>query len=96
MALETRLPRGTVMDEPPATMNVSTLEQTRAAKQAALELFSALAPMVGVGITRMAGGYGLKVNLRTEPAAGTHWPTEVSGVPVRVEVVGPIKKRAAA
>ena len=50
-----------------------------------------LAAVVGVGITRVGEGYGLKINLR-EPATEA-LPTEVAGVPVRVDVVGAIRKQ---
>ncbi|MDY3559535.1 hypothetical protein R5W23_000528 [Gemmata sp. JC673] len=65
-----------------------TLDQARAAKPRAQEVFGALAEVVGIGITRVADGYGLKVNLRTPLPTDTVTPTEVDGVPVRLEVVG--------
>ena len=51
-----------------ATSNTTTLEEARAAKPKAAALLSAL-PVVGIGITRIGGGYGLKVNL-SESVAG--------------------------
>jgi hypothetical protein len=71
----------------------STLEQARAAKGRALEVFGALGTVVGVGLTRVDGGYGVKVNLESAPPAGTRLPDAVDGVPVRVEVVGRVKKQ---
>jgi hypothetical protein len=68
----------------------STLEQARAAKARAEEVFRGL-PVVGIGITRIDNGYGLKVNLSRE--ADQKVPAEVDGVPVRHEVVGVIQKR---
>jgi hypothetical protein len=68
----------------------STLEQARAAKARAEEVFRDL-PVVGIGITRVGAGYGLKVNLSR--AADGKVPAEVDGVPVRHEVVGTIRKR---
>ena len=68
-----------------------SLDQARAAKPKALTLFSALAPVVGVGLTRIGKGYGLKVNLEHEPTAPL--PADVDGVPVQVEIVGRISKR---
>jgi hypothetical protein len=70
-----------------------TLEEARAAKARALEIFGRLATVVGVGITRVGAGYGVKINLREPPAAGEALPDRVDGVPVRVEVVGTIRKR---
>ena len=70
----------------------ATLESARAAKPAVQKVFAALGEVVGVGITRVGDGYGVKVNLRAAPAAGVELPAEVDGVPVRVEVVGAIRK----
>jgi hypothetical protein len=69
------------------------LEQARAAKGRALELFGTLATVVGVGLTRVDSGYGVKVNLESAPPAGTQLPNAVDGVPVQVEVVGRLKKQ---
>lgn len=73
-------------------MPVATLEEARAAKVHAREVFEPLARVAGVGITRVADGYGVKVNLTTAPDPGVELPDEVDGVPVRVEVVGVIRK----
>ncbi len=73
-------------------MAAATLESARAAKPAAQKVFAALAEVVGVGITRVGNGYGVKINLRAAPAAGVELPAEIEGVPVRVEVVGTIRK----
>ena len=72
-----------------------TLEMARAAKEGAHGVLARLATVAGVGITRVGSGYGLKINLATEPDANRALPTEVDGVPVKIEVVGRIKKRAA-
>ncbi len=71
-----------------------SLEEARAAKPAAQETFARLGKVTGIGITRSGGGYALKVNLQHNLAAGTEMPKEVQGVPVKVEVVGEVKKRA--
>jgi hypothetical protein len=76
------------------TKSSVTLEQARAAKAVALKLFAELAGEVSVGITPWEDGtYGLKVNLMNPPEPATQFPTEVDGVPVRVEVVGRIRKQ---
>lgn len=72
-------------------MKICTLDEARAAKSEAASVFSSLANVVGVGITRIGEGYGLKINLREK--ATTALPKEVSGVPIHVEVVGAIEKR---
>jgi hypothetical protein len=58
-----------------------------------LAAFEHLATVVGVGVTHVDGGYGVKVNLQASPADNVALPSSVDGVPVRVEVVGTIHKR---
>jgi hypothetical protein len=74
-----------------AMSNTSTLEEARAAKSKATALLAAL-PVVGVGITRIGDGYGLKVNLSAK-VADDAIPHHVDGVPIKMEVVGKIGKR---
>lgn len=76
------------------TLEQSDLDAARAAKTQARETFAALVPVVGVGITRVDGVYGVKVNLQKMPDADVLLPTEIDGVPVRVEVVGKVQKQA--
>ena len=76
-------------------MNETPLDRARAAKPKAIEAFGGLADFVGVGITRLDGGYALKVNLRAAPPPSTVLPTEIEGVPIRVEVVGEIRSTKA-
>ncbi len=73
-------------------MRSVSIEQARAAKAKALATFRRLGKVAGVGITYIDGGYGIKVNLTEEPAPGTVLPDHVDGVPVRVEIVGAIRK----
>jgi hypothetical protein len=75
------------------TMNACTLDEARAAKARALDEFRRKAYVVGVGITRIDGGYGVKVNLEAPPAPDAELPEIIDGVPVCVEVVGKIRKR---
>jgi hypothetical protein len=70
-----------------------TLEEARKAKPRARAVFEPLGSVVGVGITRIGSGYGLKVNLESKPPADTPMPADVDGVPVRVEVVGQPRAR---
>lgn len=74
-------------------MRPCTVEEARAAKIKAMDIFGRIADVVGVGITRIDDSYAVKVNLRDEPPPGVALPETVDGVPVRVEVVGPIRKR---
>lgn len=77
-------------------MSRSTQEEVRSAKAHAHAVFSQLADVVGVGITRRGDGYALKVNLRSAPPAGVTLPADVDGVPVEVEIVGTLGKRGPA
>jgi len=74
-------------------MKSATIAQARAAKASALKIFESLVPVVGVGITKQNGGFGVKVNLRRAPPIGKQLPASIDGVPLTVEVVGPIRKR---
>jgi hypothetical protein len=74
-------------------MRPCTLEEARAAKSRALEEFGRKVTVVGVGITRMNGGFGVKVNLEVHPAPDAELPDVVDGVPIRVEVVGKLGKQ---
>ena len=70
-----------------------SLESARAAKKRAFDLFSKLGDVVGIGLTRINDGYGLKINFSSPPRDPTALPDDVDGVPVKVEVVGTIRKR---
>jgi hypothetical protein len=74
-------------------MSAYTVDEARAAKKRALDVFKRLAPVVGIGITKIDGGYGVKVNVRGKSKATVTLPETINGVPVRVEVVGAIRKR---
>ncbi len=74
-------------------MNETTLHQARAATAKVLAAYRHNRSVVGVGITRIGAGYGVKLNLQAPPAPEAVLPEEVDGVPVRVEVVGTIRKR---
>ena len=81
------------MNDRPASNAGCTLEMARAAKDEAHGVFARLAAVTGIGITRVGSGYGLKINLARVPDGGQALPAEVQGVPVKIEVVGGIKKR---
>jgi hypothetical protein len=74
------------------------LEQARAAKSQAKELFGRFGIVNGVGLTRLGDRYAVKVNFATEPqppAGGDgELPREIAGVPVVVQVVGRVHKQA--
>ena len=66
-------------------MNAHTLEDARTAEAPqALRVFTGKkAAVVGVGITQIDGGYGLKINLREAPRPGVNLPETLDGIPVR-------------
>ena len=68
-----------------------TLDEARAAKPTALEQFRKYGNVVGVGITRVHEDYAVKVNLSEPVPPGVQLPTHIDGVPVRVEITGPIR-----
>lgn len=71
----------------------ATLEAARAAKEEAQRQLADKAEVVGVGLTKAKkGGYAVKVNVKKAPAEPM--PANVQGVPLVVEVVGTIRKRA--
>jgi hypothetical protein len=74
-------------------MNTHTLDEARAAKGRAREVFAPLAKVVGVGITQRDGGFAVQVNLAEPPAPGVELPRTVDDVPVAVVVVGEARKR---
>ncbi len=71
------------------------IDEVRAAKAKAAELLGAMVGQVAIGIQPLGHGlYALKVNLPSDPPPETTLPTEIDGVPITVEVVGPVQKRA--
>lgn len=71
-------------------MSGATLAQARAARAKVRQTLADRPEVTGIGITRHQGGYAVKVDL-TRPCDAV--PAEMLGVPVRAEVVGPIRKR---
>jgi hypothetical protein len=73
-------------------MNPATLEQARAAKAKAVELYGDLPEVVGVGIAPLHGGYVVQINLKEHSTNGPRLPTAIDQVPLRASVVGRIEK----
>lgn len=71
----------------------AALQKVRAAKPFAEKIFTDLLGEVAIGITRVGDAYGIKVNLVSAPDRTIELPSTVNGIPVRIEVTGPIKKR---
>jgi len=74
----------------------TSMEEARRAKPKATQAAKACAAVVGVGLTKVAGSYVVKVNLREAAPADAQLPRTVDGVQVLYEVVGPIRRRASA
>ena len=74
------------------SMKAASISKARAARAKAAELLGDSKLVNGIGIAREAKGYAVKVNLVKVPRDGS-LPAEIDGVPVRVEVVGRIKKQ---
>jgi len=74
-------------------MQAPTIDEARAAKAKAVELLKDSPTVVGVGIAKLARGYGVKVNVSQGTGEARSLPKFIDGVPVRVEVVGTIRKR---
>lgn len=66
-------------------------DEGRAAGERARFRVAGRAWVVGIGLTRIGDGYGVKVDLATPPAPDAGLPESVDGVPVRIEVVGGIR-----
>ena len=70
-----------------------SLNEAKATKNKCAQAFRPLVGEVAVGVMPLGEGrYGLKVNLAAPPDENISLPDEIEGVPVRVEVVGPIRK----
>jgi hypothetical protein len=74
-------------------MSATNLDQAGAVKERAPAVFASKGSVVGVGITEIDGGYGVKINLGEAPRPDADLPETIDGVPVRVEVVGTTRKR---
>lgn len=74
-------------------MKTASLAEARVAKEKLSKAMGARPEVNGVGITRVRKGYAVKLNL-SEDMVGEQLPEEIDGVPVHIEVVGPISKRS--
>lgn len=70
-----------------------TIDQARAAKDVAKTELAGVPGVVGIGLTKIGDDYALKINLREALPGDMRMPESIAGVPVKVEVVGPIRKR---
>ena len=67
-------------------------DEARRAKDKAVRMLNGSAGVTGIGLARLDGGWGVKVNLSAAPPRD-FLPPSIDGVPVRVEVTGSISKR---
>ena len=73
--------------------NESTLDQARKAKITMKRQLKSLHTVTGIGITRVDRGFGVKVNLSEALAKADSVPAQIEGVPIKIEITGPIRKR---
>jgi hypothetical protein len=73
-------------------MNHSTLDEARAAKAKVIAAFAYDPSVNGIGITWVDEGYAVKLNLKTPPTAESLFPDQIDGGPIKVDVVGDIRK----
>lgn len=71
------------------------LEAARQVKARAKEIFSQFGSVNGIGLTRLGDGYAVKVNFESEPLDRANLPHDIEGVPVVIQVIGPLHKQAA-
>ena len=74
-------------------MEQITIDKARAVKKAALDVFSELGSVVGVGLMKCESGFGVKVNLSKPLSDEQTAPTHIEGVKIEVAVVGEITKQ---
>jgi hypothetical protein len=74
-------------------MKTVGIDEARAAKEQAKRIFAGETSVVGIGLMRVGDGYGVKVNLDAPPANDASFPEAIDGVPIRIEVIGPIQPR---
>ena len=69
-----------------------SLAQAQVAKKEVRRRFRQLSSVTGIGITRVSGGYAIKLNVSVRDP-NVVFPTNIGGVPLRVEVTGSLKAR---
>jgi hypothetical protein len=70
---------------------MSTLNEARGAKEKAKTDLADLPELNGIGVTKIEGGYGIKVNLKSPSSRPI--PTTFDGVPVISEISGSVIAR---
>ncbi|MGH9224009.1 MAG: hypothetical protein ACRD2W_09575 [Acidimicrobiales bacterium] len=68
---------------------MASYKQSQAAQERAEVLFSREPSIAGIGITRVDGSFGLRINVEGE--ADLDLPDEIAGVPVVVRHVGRVE-----
>jgi hypothetical protein len=63
-------------------MKTTGLDEARAAKKRAKTIFQQNASVVGIGITPVGNGYGVKLNLSAQPADDAEFPEKIDDVPI--------------
>lgn len=87
------VPIGVFSGDSVAAPMAVTLDRARAAKAIAMDIFRHIGSVMAVGIAKSGADYAVKVNLREAPGAEVEVPSAIDGVPVLIEVTGPISPR---
>jgi hypothetical protein len=70
----------------------ASIENARAVKAKLSDQIGNHPQVNGIGITRIGGGFGVKVNLERGERQDFSVPDEIDGVRIHFERVGPIRK----
>lgn len=76
--------------------NTTTLAKARAAKRKVAKMVEGDPSVSGIGIAKIDGGYGVKLDVTERMLLSAKLPAEIDGVPLRVETVGQITKKTLA
>jgi hypothetical protein len=74
----------------------SSRDNASQAKEKTKQILASLNVDGSVGLENLGDGFGVKVNLSEPPPNEITLPQDVDGVPVRVEVVGNVRKLGSA
>jgi hypothetical protein len=70
----------------------NNLAAARAAKKKAQSQFGAWPQVVALGVTRTGAEYAVKISLKDPLPPSQRIPSSIDGVPIVVQVTGPIRK----
>jgi hypothetical protein len=74
----------------------SSRDNATQAKEKTKQILASLNVDGSVGLENLGDGFGVKINLSEPPPSEINLPQDIDGVPVRVEVVGNVRKLGSA